>query len=268
MRSVSSRGVPGLREPSDGSTRMSERLSTSSTKYGPSVCAGRATHPATGAALCPRAGPGVRSETPAAPSSASASRRDTTCPLATSSARIRASTRPSIPQRSPSERAAHPDLGDPRTADLEHPGAVRRGAEAHGLVEAPRGVIGLEHPHHGFPGAALHESPSPPLPERASHAAPPAPGVHVDRPELAGAGGRVLVPARADAGPADHGARLFRHEGQRGGLAEVASPARLPLIYGELVEKIAGQDAAIGRLPAADVHGGDAPRVVERGRAD
>src|SRR5262245_49577114 len=44
-------GAPDFTEPSDGSTRTSERLSFSSTKYGPSVCSGRTTQAGVAAAL-------------------------------------------------------------------------------------------------------------------------------------------------------------------------------------------------------------------------
>src|SRR5262249_17388782 len=40
---VKRKGRPGFTEPSEGSERMSERLSFSSIKYGPSVCSGRTT---------------------------------------------------------------------------------------------------------------------------------------------------------------------------------------------------------------------------------
>src|SRR5690348_12876102 len=42
MLKTSASGVPGRTELSEGSLRMSERLSFSSTKYGPSVSSGRA----------------------------------------------------------------------------------------------------------------------------------------------------------------------------------------------------------------------------------
>src|SRR5262245_14890408 len=44
-------GEPDFTEPSDGSTRTSERLSFSSTKKGPSVCSGRTTQAGAEAAL-------------------------------------------------------------------------------------------------------------------------------------------------------------------------------------------------------------------------
>src|SRR5262245_12631602 len=44
------KGTPGFTEPSEGSERMSERLSFSSIKYGPSVCSGRTTQESIAAA--------------------------------------------------------------------------------------------------------------------------------------------------------------------------------------------------------------------------
>src|SRR5881396_2229323 len=44
---VSTSAIPGLTAPVEGSTRMSERSSFSSTKYGPSVSAGRTMHEGT-----------------------------------------------------------------------------------------------------------------------------------------------------------------------------------------------------------------------------
>src|SRR3990172_2921002 len=42
-RNTSASGTPSFTEPSEGSGRMSDRLSCSSTKYGPSVISGRTT---------------------------------------------------------------------------------------------------------------------------------------------------------------------------------------------------------------------------------
>ena len=48
---VKRNGTPGFTEPSEGSERMSERLSFSLIKYGPSVCSGRTTQEGMVAAL-------------------------------------------------------------------------------------------------------------------------------------------------------------------------------------------------------------------------
>src|SRR5439155_20361721 len=109
---VSASWMPGFTAPVDGSVRMSVRLSFSSTKYGPSVSAGRTMHD--GAATVPLtdapaaaalvaaalAAPldeaafsaaGAHASAPAAPRSARTSRRVRTRPTGASSASLVAS---------------------------------------------------------------------------------------------------------------------------------------------------------------------------------
>ncbi len=102
-RSVIRRGAPGRRVPSAGSERMSERSSLTSTKYGPSVRAGRTTH-------TPGAAADAEAPAPSAHAAGEASRRPPASPASppaprSARARRRVSTRP-IVASSPAIRAA------------------------------------------------------------------------------------------------------------------------------------------------------------------
>jgi hypothetical protein len=89
--SVRANGVPGFTCPSAGSERMSDRFKRSSTKYGPSVCSGRATHKGPGVPARADLGvrlPAISQAAPVAPSNVTTSRRERRRPTSRSSCLI------------------------------------------------------------------------------------------------------------------------------------------------------------------------------------
>jgi hypothetical protein len=164
--------------------------------------------------------------------------------------------------------AREPDL---RLAEVAQLLARAVGREADPLVERAAARVGLEHPERHARPAVARQAGDGRFEQGRAGAAAPRVRIDVERRDLRRAGiGVAVARRRGEPAEADDRAGALGDERARtgSGSGEALAPGPLAAVDRQAVEDAVVDDAAVARLPAADVDRRDRARVGEDGVAD